>query len=73
MNWISIAVDALSYACEHKKEIAHGAETAIHVLRRIEHQIVKHNTTADHLLVVADKALHEYNQQEKEKEESGNG
>lgn len=68
MNWISLAIEGLEYAIEHKKEIATGAECAIHYLRRVEHKLVQHGTTADHLLVASEKALHEYNQEEEKKD-----
>ena len=65
MSWIQLAVDGLSYAIKHRKQIAEGAEVGIHVLRRIEHLCVKHETTADDLLVKADEALHKYNSEQK--------
>ena len=61
MNWISLAVEGLEYAIEHRKEIAQGSECAIHVLRRIEHLCVHHKTTADELLKAGENALHHYN------------
>ena len=69
MNWISLAVEGLKYAIDHKKEIAEGAELGIHVLRRIEHLCVHHQTTADDILVHADKALHDYNELHKNDKE----
>ena len=65
MNWINIAIQGLSYAIEHRKEIAEGAECGIHVLRRIEHLCVHHKTTADELLKAGEQALHEYNDKDK--------
>ena len=65
MNWITMAVQGLSYAIEHKREIALGAEVGIHAIRRLEHLCVKHQTTVDDLLVAADDALHKYNQTQK--------
>lgn len=53
------AVHVIEYGIEHRKELAADAECAIHILRRIEHSIVKHGTTFDHLLQVADNALKE--------------
>ena len=64
MGWISAAVEGLSWAIQHKKQVAGGAEVAIHVIRRIEHLCVKHQTTADDLLMAAEKGLHEYNQKD---------
>ena len=61
MGWISLALEAIKYGINHRKEIAQGAEVGIHVLRRIEHLCVKHKTTADDILMHADAALHEYN------------
>lgn len=61
MNWISLAIEGLEFAVKHKKEIAIGSETAIHVIRRIEHMCVKHQTTADNLLMAAERGLHDYN------------
>lgn len=68
MSWISIAIEALDYAATHRKEIAHGAETAIHFLRRVERQLVDHSTTADKLLGASEKVLHEYNEEEEKKD-----
>ena len=65
MNWISLTIDGLKYAMNHKKEIAEASELGIHVLRRIEHICVHHRTDVDDLLVKADEALHKYNQENK--------
>ena len=66
MEWVSLAVEGLEYGIEHRKELAKGAECGIHVLRRIEHLAVKHKTTADRILMAAEKALHEYNSKKEE-------
>ena len=55
--FIGNVVKGLAYIVEHRKEIASDAECAIHFLRRVEHLTVKHKTTADSILVEADKAL----------------
>ena len=59
MNF-GVVVSALTYAMKHRKELAADAECAIHLIRRIEHTVVKHRTTADDVLVAADKALTRY-------------
>ena len=56
MNFNNI-VQALEFAYTHHKELASDIECGIHLLRRIEHGIVKHKTTADTLLVAADRML----------------
>ena len=56
MNFTNV-VKALEFVVNHKHEIAADAECAIHLIRRIEHACVKHSTTADHVLVAADKML----------------
>ena len=56
MNFVNV-VHALEWAIENRHEIASDAECAIHLIRRIEHACVKHETTADHVLVAADKML----------------
>ena len=56
MNFTNV-VKALEFVIEHKHEIASDAECCIHLIRRIEHACVKHSTTADHVLVAADKML----------------
>ena len=56
MNF-GVIVSALEFAIEHRKEIAADAECAIHVIRRIEHACVKHDTSVDHILVAADNFL----------------
>ena len=67
MGWVTLACEALEYGLAHRKEIAESAEIGVHVLRRIEHLIVKHNTTADQILVAAEKGLHDYNTHSGEK------
>ena len=54
---IGTVVNALTWVIEHRHEIASDAESAVHFLRRVEHLKVKHRTTADDVLVQADKAL----------------
>ena len=66
-QWIQLAVEGLTYAVEHRKELAEGAEVGIHVIRRLEHLCVKHTTTVDELLVSADHALHVYNENQKKR------
>ena len=56
MNFGTI-VSALAWAAEHRKELAEGAEIGIHLIRRIEHLCVHHETTADKVLVAAGDAL----------------
>ena len=56
MNF-GLIVDCLSYAVEHRKELAKDAEIGIHLIRRLEHICVKHSTTADKVLVAAGDAL----------------
>ena len=53
MNVTNI-VKALQFVIENRHELASDAEVAIHLIRRIEHACVKHETTADHVLVAAD-------------------
>ena len=67
MSWINLTIAGLQYALAHRKEIAEGAEVGIHVIRRLEQLCVHHKTDVDTLLVHADKALHEYNQKNKDK------
>lgn len=52
MNYLAV-IQGLEFVVEHRKELAADAECAIHVIRRIEHLVVKHDTTADHVLVAA--------------------
>ena len=54
---IGVVVQAIEFAVEHRREIASDAEAAIHFLRRVEHICVHHKTTADKILVEADKML----------------
>lgn len=54
---IGTVVSALEFVVTHRKEIASEAEAAIHFIRRVEHLCVKHETTADHVLVCADNML----------------
>ena len=56
MNF-SVVVSALEFAIEHRKEIAADIECAVHLIRRIEHAVVKHDTTADRILMAVDNAL----------------
>ena len=63
MHWITLAIEEIY---ENRKVISPPLEAAIHLLRRVEHGVVKHKTTADNLLVAGEKALHEYNQKNKE-------
>lgn len=60
---IGTVINVLKWAYDHRKEELEATEIGIHFLRRIEHLVVKHNTTLDDLLVHADKALQDYNQQ----------
>ena len=62
---IGTVVSALTWAIENRHEIAADAESAIHFLRRVEHLCVHHKTTADTVLVEADKALSKLVQSEK--------
>lgn len=54
---IGLIIEGLKFIVEHRHEIAADAECAIHFMRRVEHTIVKHQTTADDILVSADSAL----------------
>ena len=71
MNF-DLIVKGLGYVIEHRKEIASDAEAAIHFIRRVEHMCVHHNTTADTILVEADKALSSYLKKEPESTASEN-
>ena len=65
MHWITLAIEEIY---ENRKVLSPAAEAAVHFLRRVEHATVKHKTTADNLLVAGEKALHEYNQKNKEED-----
>lgn len=54
---IGLVVQGLEFAIQHRKELAADAEACIHFIRRVEHLIVKHDTTADKILVASDEAL----------------
>lgn len=56
MNFTTI-ISALEFAIEHRQEIAAETEAAIHFIRRVEHACVKHDTTADKILLAADSFL----------------
>ena len=56
MNYGAV-ISAIEFAIEHRQEIAADLECAVHLIRRIEHACVKHDTTADSILVAVDKAL----------------
>ena len=50
-------VTGLAYVAEHKEELAKDAEIGIHFIRRVEHLVVHHRTTADTILKYAEEAL----------------
>lgn len=54
---INAIIEGLIWVARHRKEIASDAECGVHFIRRVEHLLVKHKTTADTILVEADKAL----------------
>ena len=53
----SLVVGALEFAIEHRRELAADCEAAIHLIRRLEHMVVKHDTTADAILMAAEEAF----------------
>lgn len=50
-------IKGLVWSAEHVDEIAADAEAGIHLIRRIADMCGYHNTTADEILMTADKAF----------------
>ena len=47
---IEAIIEGLIWVGRHRKEIASDAECGVHFIRRVEHLLVKHKTTADTIL-----------------------